>query len=138
MPFVPKSGAGQPSTQQHFTLHMQSAFFARAQKKMIGAPHLHIVHLPYAEPFTSPRGRSAANGSTGRVSDLQLPEGDDLLGMTAHTPAGAPRVSDSFYQGAAEHLHCRHSSPQNGMLCDQACRREMLIPGMIAGREWMQ
>ena len=37
VPFVPKSGAGQPSAQQHFTLHMQNAFFVRIQKKMIAA-----------------------------------------------------------------------------------------------------
>ena len=101
MPFVPKSGAGQPSAQQHFTLHMQNAFFARAQNKMELQLHtLHNMHLPHAEPFSSPRGRPVANGSTSRVSDLQLPEGDDLLGMTAHTPAGAPQVSNSLNQGA--------------------------------------
>ena len=28
----------------------------------------------------------------GHHSELQLPDGDDLLGMTAHTPSGAPMV----------------------------------------------
>ncbi|CAK0773929.1 hypothetical protein CVIRNUC_004116 [Coccomyxa viridis] len=42
------------------------------------------------DSFPSPRGRLSTNGSMGHHSELQLPDGDDLLGMTAHTPSGAP------------------------------------------------
>ena len=45
-----------------------------------------------ADSFPSPRGRLSTNGSMGHHSELQLPDGDDLLGMTAHTPTGAPMV----------------------------------------------
>ena len=51
-----------------------------------------LITGPYAEPSFSPRGRSVANGSLGHPGELQLPDGDDLLGMTAHTPAGAIKV----------------------------------------------
>ncbi|EIE26025.1 hypothetical protein COCSUDRAFT_61018 [Coccomyxa subellipsoidea C-169] len=44
--------------------------------------------VPKAESFNSPKSK-AANGHAVRSSsrnDLMLPDGDDLLGMTAHTP----------------------------------------------------
>ena len=48
--------------------------------------------LQHADPSFSPRGRSVANGNLERSGELQLPDGDDLLGMTAHTPAGVSQV----------------------------------------------
>lgn len=74
--------------------------FCALRSKWLQLHTLHNVHLQHAEPFSSPKGRPVANGSTSRGNDLQLPEGDDLLGMTAHTPAGAPQVSNSLNQGA--------------------------------------
>lgn len=60
----------------------------------------------HAEPSLSPRGLSVANGSPGHPGELQLPDGDDLLGMTAHTPAGVAQVSRCSEQ-MSEHSGCQ-------------------------------
>ena len=60
-------------------------------------PPVRLTAGSHAEPSFSPRGPSIANGSLGHPGELQLPEGDDLLGMTAHTPAGVSQVSRCLF-----------------------------------------
>lgn len=75
------------------------------------------------DPFSSPQSK-AANGHAARNSsrsDLMLPDGDDLLGMTAHTP------------GELAQVECHSSTTGCPSRRDGPCPWEIQVHSMVTG-----
>ena len=96
-PFVPKAGEFPPLLSTYFIkLWVASGLPVSMRQSRVGHGNRLCCVAPWLpESYNSPPSK-AANGHAARSSsrnDLMLPDGDDLLGMTAHTPGELAQVS---------------------------------------------